>query len=225
MIETDVTREEPTMETAPIARRAGDRAGAQAVALRDRYLPEFDVTSSFHKPLDVPAADVLAALARLRPLDRVAAGLVALGFADRLVSPPLVRSADGAAGALGRLAVDPDHGVAFGLVWRIDETAAPAPAPFERFDEPGCVKVVWTLTVRPDGDGRSLLSSEVRVRALDAVTSRRVRDGWSVAGPLVEAQARRMLATAVAAVEADEEDEWVPRGGTAGRLWLRAAGM
>lgn len=52
------------------------------------------------------------------------------------------------------------------------------PAEFAAFDEPGQVKIAWTLEVEPLGANRSRLSTETRVVATDAEARARFRKYW-----------------------------------------------
>ena len=59
--------------------------------------------------------------------------------------------------------------VALGLLWTPPAGAIQRPAEqFAAFDEPGFVKVVWTLEVVPFGAGHALLTTETGTQATDS---------------------------------------------------------
>jgi hypothetical protein len=64
--------------------------------------------------------------------------------------------------------------------WHGDVTFRPlAPQEFAAFDEPGFVKIVWTLTAEPIGPDDSLFVTRTRVATTDAFARRRFRLYWA----------------------------------------------
>jgi hypothetical protein len=57
------------------------------------------------------------------------------------------------------------------------------PHRFAAFDDPGYVKIAWTIRVDPIGPGESLLRTETRVVATDSVARRRFRQYWAIYSP------------------------------------------
>ncbi len=82
---------------------------------------------------------------------------------------------------------EPPRELVFGLVGRfwglnpsiekIDTTE------FKSFDRPGHAKVAANFLVRPQGDGRCLVSTETRILALDDAARRRFRCYWGLIRP------------------------------------------
>jgi len=58
-----------------------------------------------------------------------------------------------------------------------------APDGFAPFDRPGYAKVVWDFRLTPQADGTTRLSTETRIRCLDAESRRRFRRYWRVIQP------------------------------------------
>ena len=70
------------------------------------------------------------------------------------------------------------------------------PEEFATFSEPDYVRIVWTMAVRPDGDGRSVFRTETRVSATDAVARARFRRYWVMVEPgvrLIRMEILRMV--------------------------------
>ena len=54
---------------------------------------------------------------------------------------------------------------------------------FREFDDPGNVKIAWTLRADPTGDGHAIFRSETRALATDATARRKFRRYWSLVSP------------------------------------------
>ena len=68
--------------------------------------------------------------------------------------------------------------------WEANVTFRAVPADqFAAFDEPGYVKIVWTLRADAIGDSESLLRTETRAIATDATARARFRRYWSFLSP------------------------------------------
>jgi hypothetical protein len=103
------------------------------------------------------------------------------------------------------LAAPRGEGLAFGLVWRVEESAAAEEidrSDFEAFDTPGYVKMIWDVQVTPSEGADALLSTTTRLAATDEVTRARLLAGWGVIGPFTNSLSERTLA----AVKAYAED-------------------
>ena len=84
---------------------------------------------------------------------------------------------------------------AVGTLWKPEiEWEQVAPEEFAGFDEPGWGKMVVGFSVTERGESGSTLTGEARTRLTDAVTRRRFRRYWRVAGPIVGGILRRTLA-------------------------------
>jgi hypothetical protein len=68
--------------------------------------------------------------------------------------------------------------------WLADVVFRPLPPEqFSRFDEPGYVKIAWTLRADPVSDSRSVFRTETRVVATDSSARMKFRRYWSFASP------------------------------------------
>lgn len=65
---------------------------------------------------------------------------------------------------------------------------------FDAFEQPGLAKAAWNFRVLPDGETRSFLTTETRVRVPDEASRRRFLLYWSVVGPFSATIRRRALA-------------------------------
>jgi hypothetical protein len=57
------------------------------------------------------------------------------------------------------------------------------PEEFAAFDDPGYVKIVWTLRADPIGDTLSVFRTETRAVATDGVARAKFRRYWSLLSP------------------------------------------
>jgi hypothetical protein len=58
-----------------------------------------------------------------------------------------------------------------------------SPAEFRNFQEPGFVKIAWTLRTDPIGPANSIVSTETRVATTDAVARAKFRRYWAFVSP------------------------------------------
>jgi hypothetical protein len=81
------------------------------------------------------------------------------------------------------LAEEPGREVVLGAItqpWSGDVTFRPLPPDeFAAFSEPGWVKIVWNLAVKPIGSSRCVVRTETRVMTTDDEARRRFRRYWS----------------------------------------------
>jgi hypothetical protein len=91
----------------------------------------------------------------------------------------------------GVLAEEPDREIVVGAVtrpWEADVVfRSVPPAQFAAFNEPGNVKIVWTLRVKPISDHRTVFFTETRAVATDPIARRRFRRYWAFASPGIAA--------------------------------------
>jgi hypothetical protein len=166
--------------------------------LLDRYLPSFEATNSFHTVVHAEPESARAALARIAPLGRLAAGFEALGVGDRIAAT---------------LEADAGTTLAGGLVWRLDAAGVTAgESDFETFATPGHAKVAWSVGVSADGAGRAVISVTVRAAVTDDDSRARFWNAWLAAlSPLVESHTRRLSAAVKeSAEENDDSIAWRP---------------
>jgi hypothetical protein len=173
--------------------------------LIDRHMPTFDVAERHATVVDAPAERTYAAA---RGVDLAGSAVVRALFAARRL-PALVRRTgkrhartmtldDLVRGGFVLLEDDAPEEMVLGVVgtfWtpRGGIRRVPAEA-FAAFDERGFAKAVWNFRVVPDGDGRSFLSTETRVRVPDDASRRKFLLYWSVVGPFSAAIRKRTLA-------------------------------
>jgi hypothetical protein len=75
---------------------------------------------------------------------------------------------------------------------------------FMKFEEPGYVKIAWTLRADAVGESESVLRTETRAIATDVESRRKFRRYWSFLSPGIIAIRRVMLP----AVKAEAERRW-----------------
>ena len=169
--------------------------GAHATLL-DRFMPRFEVAERHETVVDAPAATTWIAA---KELDLGQSRIVKTIFRGREI---LMRSEPRADGkelqpgplleqtlALGWsvLAEDPGREIVVGSItkpWTADPSfQAVAPDDFATFDEPGYVKIAWTLSVEALEGERSIFRTETRVATTDADSRRRFRRYWAVFSP------------------------------------------
>ncbi len=84
----------------------------------------------------------------------------------------------------GVLAEVPGRAIVMGAYtqpWHADVTFhSLPPAEFAAFDEPGYVKIVWTLAAEPRGSAASVFRTDTRVATTDAAARRRFRPYWTI---------------------------------------------
>lgn len=160
------------------------------MAAIDMFLPRWDVNELHETELDLPPAQALAAvlaapaapgvvrlLLRLRGL-RATAGSIE-GFLLGLGLEPLAREA-------GEVVFGGS-----GKPWRLRGTIS-------SFDgaSAGSVRIVANFLAEPLPDGRTRLSTETRVAAVDDAARRAFRRYWRFVGPFSALIRRRWLAAA-----------------------------
>jgi hypothetical protein len=155
-------------------------------------LPEFDVSS--HHEIEIRA-----------PRERAWAALLEGDLAGSAVSKILLalrgyglrarrgKASGTVADRLQRfgftmLAEIPGEELVFGLAgrfWRFDGGLERlcGPDEFRAFAKDGCVKAAWNLRVVDEGQGKSRLTTETRVRCFGPSASRKFRLYWALIGP------------------------------------------
>ena len=176
--------------------RYGRPAHANALfadALLDRFMPEYDVVERHAVIVNAPA-DVTLAAAMDYSIDR--SPIVRLIFKVRaMVLHAETRELPPSGGLIaqtkalgwGELAAVPGREIVMGAItrpWRAEPTfQSLRQTEFARFDLPGFVKIAWTLSADPLGDGRSVFRTETRAIATDPVSRRRFRGYWARFSP------------------------------------------
>jgi hypothetical protein len=185
-------------------------AGAEHDPLLGRFMPEYEVSERHHIAVAAPAAVTFAAA---RDQDLLQSGVVraifkareiVLGGTDRT---PHRRGllADTLALGWGVLAETPERQIVVGCVtrpWEADPVFhALAPDQFAGFNDPGYVKIAWTLRADPVDDASSIFRTETRVSTTDPDARARFRRYWSLASPGIMLIRRLLLAPLKAEAE------------------------
>jgi hypothetical protein len=160
-------------------------------ALLDRFIPEPEVDEYHSFQVRAPAAITFASA---KDLDLQASPLVRSIFWLRAI-PSTLRGTpfrpegprsileETLASGWGVLAEEPDHEIVVGAYtqpWHEDVVFhALPPEDFAAFNEPGNVKIVWTLGAEPLGEHRSLFVTRTRVQTTDQDARRHFRLYWA----------------------------------------------
>lgn len=173
--------------------RAGIPAYWPADPLLDRFMPEFDVAERHRIFVAAPAATTFAAA---KEQDLNASGItraifktrqfVLRGEEDGVERPQGLVALTKSLG-WGVLVEEPEREIVMGAVtqpWEANVVfRALPPERFAAFDDPGYVKIAWTLRVHPAGPRHSVFSTETRATTTDAVARAKFRWYWSAFSP------------------------------------------
>lgn len=177
-------------------RRYGDPCppdAAESDELLDGFMPAYEIVERHHVRVGAPAAITLAAARdvalQASPIVRtlVTAREILLGAAPDTRQRPRGLLAEVLSLGWGVLAEVPDREVVVGAVtkpWEANVVfRALPPDRFAAFDEPGYVKIAWTIRADPVDDGTSVFRTETRAVATDAAARRRFRRYWALLSP------------------------------------------
>ena len=187
--------------------------------LIDRHLPRYDETVVRNRVVDAPVAatydaammadftqtgPVVRALNELRALPiRIGAWL--RGEAPPSTTDPLRLRDLPEVGTWVRLDETEGEEIVFGAigaVWQPDiEWVEVDAETVDDFDAPGYAKIAAGISIRPYGEGRTLVTYEARTAATDANSRRRFRRYWGLVGPF----AGYMMGRALDRIAADAE--------------------
>lgn len=162
-------------------------------ALLDRFMPSYDVAERHHIRVSAPAEIALAAAGEAdllqSPFSRAIfrAREVMLGSEpDRAARPRGLLAWTQSIG-WRVLAEVPGREVVVGAVtqpWKANVTfRGLSPDEFSAFNEPGYVKIAWTLRADPITQTESVFRTETRVIATDASARAKFRRYWSFLSP------------------------------------------
>jgi hypothetical protein len=183
--------------------------------LIDDFMPTFDVSERHHTLVLAPAEDAYRAA---REMDlarsRVIRGLLSARGIPRMIArrpgrrrPRSITVDRLLASGFVWLGEDPGHEFVLGLVgtfWRPGGGISRVdPSEFRSFDEPGQAKAVWNFRVIGDGEDRSFVTTETRVRVPDEGSRRKFVLYWAAIGPFSGVIRRQALAL----IKADAERE------------------
>jgi hypothetical protein len=177
--------------------------GDEADALLDRFMPVYEAVERHDIRVAAPAAVTFAAAREQdllqSPVVRAifkAREFVLGGRADARVRPHGLVAEMQAIG-WGTLAEIPDREIVMGAVTRPWEAnpvfRAVPPDAFAGFDEPGYVKIAWTLRADPDGANASLFRTETRILTTDTAARDHFRPYWALASPGIALIRRALL--------------------------------
>ncbi len=161
--------------------------------LLDRFIPCYEVAERHHITIAAPAEITFAAA---REMDLTQSLIVRAIFRTReivLGADPVAATRPRGIVALtvsigwGVLAEVPGRELIMGAVtqpWKANVVfRALPPDEFARFNDPGYVKIVWTLRADPVDATHSIFRTETRAVATDATARRNFRRYWSFLSP------------------------------------------
>lgn len=170
-----------------------DAAGDEQDKRLDEFMPRYDVVERHHIQVGAPAEITLAAASELDLMDSPIARAIFKGRELILGSEP-----DTVARPRGILAFTKsigwgvldevrDRQIVMGAVtqpWEANVVFRPLPAAeFAAFDDPGFVKIAWTLRADPVSATESVFRTETRAVATDATARRKFRRYWALLSP------------------------------------------
>jgi hypothetical protein len=167
--------------------------GAEADPELDRFMPRYDVVerrtcgvpATAERTLRAACAMNLANSGIARTLFTVRA--VLLGGSPASEKPARGLLAEVTGMGWGVLADIPGKEIVIGAVtqpWQADVVfRAIPPAEFAGFEEPGYVKIAWTLRADATSPGASLFRTETRALACDPVSRSKFRKYWALLSP------------------------------------------
>jgi hypothetical protein len=185
--------------------------------LLDHFIPTYDIVERHNIQIAAPAAIVFASAFEMNP--RSSRAIRAIFETREWVMGSRPESLSDAGGLIsqmraigwGVLAEIPDHEIVMGAVtqpWVARPVFRPLPPDqFAAFQDPGYVKIVWTLRADPMGPSDSVFRTETRAIATDAIARSKFRRYWSLVSAGV-VLIRRML---LGLLKAEAERRWSAR--------------
>ena len=182
-----------------------------ADALLDRFMPAYDIVERHRVPVAAPAAATFASAVEVdinAPLAIRAifkARELFMGASPNAAPQPRAFLALAKSIGWGVLAEHPGREIVLGAVtqpWLADVVFRPLPPDeFSAFNEPGFVKIAWTLRADPVGEARSVFRTETRAIATDPASRAKFRRYWSRVSPGIVLIRRLMLGPVKTAAE------------------------
>ena len=180
--------------------------------LLDQLMPSFDVSERHHTLVHAPTGRVYPSV---RSVDLARSTLIRALFAARGIpllirrKRPVLRTMtldDLVRGGFMVLDEEPDRELVLGVVGRFWRPKGGVrridPAEFVSFDEAGLAKAAWNFRLIPDGDERTFVTTETRVRVPDEASRKKFMLYWAAIGPFSGVVRRQALAL----IKADAED-------------------
>jgi len=159
----------------------------------DEFMPRYDIVERHHIQVRAPAEITLAAASELDLMDSPIARAIfkgrelILGSEPDTVARPRGILAFTKSIGWGVLAEVPDRQIVMGAVtqpWEANVVFRPLPpAEFAAFDDPGFVKIAWTLRADPVSATESVFRTQTRAVATDATARRKFRRYWALLSP------------------------------------------
>jgi hypothetical protein len=162
--------------------------GDERDPLLDSFMPRYEVAERHHVRVAASAAETMTAAIHA---DMQQSPLVRSIFRAREIVLGATGGARASSGLLDEveelgwrvLAHVPDREIVVGAVtqpWLANVVFRGLPPDeFARFDEPGFVKIAWTLRADPDGPNATIFRTETRVITTDAIARRKFRWYWA----------------------------------------------
>jgi hypothetical protein len=182
-----------------------------ADALLDRFMPAYDIVERHRVPVAAPAATTFASAAEVDINAPLAIRAIFkgrelfMGASPNTTPQPRAFLALAKSIGWGVLAEHPGREIVLGAVtqpWLADVVFRPLPPDeFPAFNEPGFVKIAWTLRADAVGASRSVFRTETRVIATDPASRAKFRRYWSRVSPGVVLIRWLMLGPVKAAAE------------------------
>lgn len=203
--------------------RPAHAAAGDLDPLLDRFMPVYDIVERHHIRVAAPADVTFSAACDIdmqqSPIIRAIfrAREVILGSDPDAAARPRGLLAWSTSLGWGVLAETPGREIVMGAVtqpWEANVRFRPlSPEAFRTFNEPGFVKIAWTLRADATGATESVFRTETRAVATDATARTRFRRYWSLLSPGIivirrvmlqplKAEAERRAATGGADLEA-----------------------
>jgi hypothetical protein len=179
--------------------------------LLDQLMPSFDVSERHHTLVHAPTGRVYSSVRRV---DLARSKLIRALFAARGVplrirrKRPVLRTMtldDLVRSGFMVLDEEPDRELVLGVVGRFWRPKGGVrridPTEFVTFDEPGLAKAAWNFRLIPDGDERTFVTTETRVRVPDEASRKKFMLYWAAIGPFSGVVRKQALAL----IKADAE--------------------
>ena len=170
---------------------------AERDELLDAFMPAYDVVERHHIGVAAPPSITLSAAKDQdllgSPVARAIFRARELVFASTRDTPGAPRRLMAVVQSLGWrvLAEVPGREIVVGAVtrpWEADvRFRGLPPDEFAAFNEPGFVKIAWTLRADPVGESSSMFRTETRAIATDATARAKFRQYWAFVSPGVSA--------------------------------------
>ena len=159
----------------------------------DRFMPFYEIVERHHISVDAPAAITLAAAGEQdlmsNPLIRAIFMVRALVMGSTPEPRPLPHQLLPLVRSIGWrvLAENCGREIVVGAVtqpWEADVTFhGLTPDAFAAFDQPGYVKIAWSLRADALGPDRSIFRTETRAMATDPISRAKFRRYWAFVSP------------------------------------------